>query len=181
MRLAQFSRLLTVLFLVGVLVGLPLIPMKVQARGGGFRRGGSFGGFHGAGRFGGYHGGSGYHGSFGGGSFVQAPHPRPGPHPQPGPHPGPHPPGPGPGPHPPHPPPPPPPPPPYGGWGPYYGSGWGAVAAGLAVGTIVGALSANAQPLVINNQTYYYDQGNYYQPCYRGSDSGYCVVPNPNE
>jgi hypothetical protein len=176
MRLAQFPRLLMVLFLVNVLVSLPLIPTKVQARGGGF---------HGGARFSGYYGGAGYHGSFGGGSFVQGPRPQPGPYPQPGPHPpgpGPHPPGPGP--HPPGPGPhpvPPPPPPPYGGWGPYYGSGWGAVAAGLAVGTIVGALSANAQPLVINNQTYYYDKGNYYQPCYRGSDSGYCVVPNPNK
>jgi len=56
----------------------------------------------------------------------------------------------------------------------------GAVA-GLAVGTLVGALSAAAQPLLVNNQTYYYDGSNYYQPCYQGSSSGYCVVPNPNQ
>jgi len=72
-----------------------------------------------------------------------------------------------------------------GGWGPYYGGGWGGVAAGaaagLAVGTVVGALSASAQPLVVNNQTYYYDNGTYYQPCYQGASSGYCVVPNPNK
>ena len=74
-----------------------------------------------------------------------------------------------------------------GGWGPYYGGGggWGGVAAGaaagLAVGTVIGALSANAQQMVVNNQTYYYDGGNYYQPCYQGTDSSYCVVADPNE
>ena len=54
-------------------------------------------------------------------------------------------------------------------------------AAGLAVGTVVGALSAGAQPLVVGGQNYYYDNNNYYQPCYQGSDSSYCVVQNPNE
>jgi hypothetical protein len=53
--------------------------------------------------------------------------------------------------------------------------------AGLAVGTVVGSLSSVAQPMVVNNQTYYHDGGNYYQPCYQGSTSGYCVVPNPNQ
>jgi hypothetical protein len=74
-----------------------------------------------------------------------------------------------------------------GGWGPYYGGnggGWGAAAAGavtgLAVGAMVGSLAANAQPMEVNNQTYYYDGQNYYQPCYQGSDSGYCVVSDPN-
>jgi hypothetical protein len=51
----------------------------------------------------------------------------------------------------------------------------------LAVGTVVGALSAGAQPLAVGGQTYYYENNNYYQPCYQGSDSGYCVVQNPNE
>jgi hypothetical protein len=55
------------------------------------------------------------------------------------------------------------------------------VATGLAVGALVGSLSSSAQPLVVNNQTYYYDSGTYYQPCYQGSESGYCVVPNPNQ
>ncbi len=73
-----------------------------------------------------------------------------------------------------------------GGWGPYYGGpGWGGVAAGtaagLAVGAVVGGLSSSAQPMVVNNQTYYYDSGTYYQPCYQGTESGYCVVPNPNQ
>jgi hypothetical protein len=54
-------------------------------------------------------------------------------------------------------------------------------ATGLAVGAVVGALSARAQPLVVVGQTYYYENNNYYQPCYQGSDSGYCVVQNPNE
>ena len=53
--------------------------------------------------------------------------------------------------------------------------------AGLAVGTVVGSLSSVAQPMVVNNQTYYHDGGNYYKPCYQGSTSGYCVVPNPNQ
>jgi hypothetical protein len=46
---------------------------------------------------------------------------------------------------------------------------------------VVGALSASARPLVVGGQTYYYGNNNYYQPCYRGSDSGYGVVQNPNE
>ena len=164
MRLPQFMRLLAVLFLVGALVGLPLKATEVQARGGGFV---------------GYHGGSGYHGGFGGGSFrPESYHPGgdPGRRPEPGPRPGP---------GPDH---------PYnpntninvnrnvnvtggGGWGPYYGGrgpGWGGVAAGaaagLAVGAVVSALSSNAQPMVVNNQTYYYDGGNYYQSCYQGTD-----------
>jgi hypothetical protein len=49
------------------------------------------------------------------------------------------------------------------------------------VGTVVGSLSTAAQPMIVNNQTYYYDGGNYYQPCYQGTDSAYCVVENPNQ
>jgi hypothetical protein len=71
------------------------------------------------------------------------------------------------------------------GWGAYHGPGWGGVAAGaaagLAIGTVVGALSASAQPLVVSGQTYYYENDTYYQPCYSGSASSYCVVRNPNE
>jgi hypothetical protein len=52
--------------------------------------------------------------------------------------------------------------------------------AGLAVGTVVGSLSANSQRVIIKEQPYYYDGANYYQPCYQGSDLSYCVVPNPN-
>jgi hypothetical protein len=64
-----------------------------------------------------------------------------------------------------------------GGWG---GAAAGA-AAGLAVGATVGALSAAARPLVVGGQTYYYDNNTYYQPCYQGSASSYCVVQNPNQ
>jgi hypothetical protein len=71
-----------------------------------------------------------------------------------------------------------------GGWG-YYGGGGGAVAAGalagLAIGATIASLPAAAQPLDVNNQTYYYDGTNYYQPCYGGSDTNYCVVSDPNQ
>jgi hypothetical protein len=70
-----------------------------------------------------------------------------------------------------------------GGWG-YYGGGGGAVAAGalagLAIGATVASLPAAAQPLDVGGQTYYYDGTNYYQPCYGGSDTNYCVVSDPN-
>jgi hypothetical protein len=49
------------------------------------------------------------------------------------------------------------------------------------VGTVVGALSAGAQPLVVGGQTYYYENDTYYQSCYQGSDSSYCVVQDPNQ
>jgi hypothetical protein len=66
-------------------------------------------------------------------------------------------------------------------YGPRYGGAAAGVAAGLAVGATVATLSAAARPLVVNNQTYYYDGANYYQSCYRGTDVNYCVVANPNE
>jgi len=191
MRLAQFTRLLTVLFLVGCLVNFPVIPKEAQARGGG--------GFHGGGG-GGLHGGGGYGGGFGGGSFRPESHPqefhpagfRPGgegwePRPEPGPGPRP---GPGPGPRP---------DPNWhrrpdnvnvvnvngGGWGPYWGNGWGAAAAGavagLAIGAAIASLPSNAQPVVVNNYNYYYDGVNYYRPCYQGPDVNYCVVADPNQ
>jgi len=53
------------------------------------------------------------------------------------------------------------------------------MAAALAVGTFLEALAADVQTLVIGNETYYFDGVNYYQACYQGIDSGYCVVPNP--
>jgi hypothetical protein len=72
-----------------------------------------------------------------------------------------------------------------GNWNHYYGPRYGGAvagaAAGLAVGAVVGSLAAGAQPLVVNNQNYYYDGTNYYQPCYQGTDVNYCVVSNPNE
>jgi hypothetical protein len=69
-----------------------------------------------------------------------------------------------------------------GGWG-YYGGGAAAagVIAGLAIGATVASLPAAAQPLDVGGQTYYYDGTNYYQPCFGGSDSNYCVVADPNQ
>ena len=72
-------------------------------------------------------------------------------------------------------------------WNAYTGAGYrpypyaGAAARGLAVGATVAALSAAAQPVVVNNQTYYSDGGTYYQKCYEGTEVSYCVVPNPNQ
>ena len=170
MRLSQCIRLLAVVFLTGSLVGFPVLSGEVLARGGGGGgRGGGGGGYHGGDGGGGYHGGDGGHGDFGGGSFRPEPAHPVGPHPGPGPY---HPNTPG----------------TNGGgsgWGAYHGGGWGGAAAGaaagLAVGTVVGALSAGAQPLVVGGQTYYYENDTYYQSCYQGSDSSYCVVQNPNE
>jgi hypothetical protein len=54
-------------------------------------------------------------------------------------------------------------------------------AAGLAVGATVAYLSAAAQPVAVNNQTYYVDGNTYYQKCYQGSQVAYCVVPSPNK
>jgi hypothetical protein len=74
------------------------------------------------------------------------------------------------------------------GWGAYTGAGWGAAAAGAAVGAAAGlAIGASvaylpeaAQPVVVNDQYYYFADGTYYQPCYEGADVNYCVVDNPN-
>ncbi len=184
MRPAQLTRLVAILSLAILLVGFPVIPQDVQARGGGGGgvRGGGGAGFHGGQ---GYHSGAGHGEGFGGGSFrSESGHPAPTHqgeyHPQ--------------GDH------------RYApnntnvnvnknvnvnaqnyghGWGPYYGGGWGAaaggVAAGLAIGAIVGSLPAAAAALSVAGQTYYYDGDNYYQACYQGSDSSYCVVPDPNQ
>jgi hypothetical protein len=62
---------------------------------------------------------------------------------------------------------------------PYYDEGGEEMAAALAVGTFVEALAADVQILVIGDQTFYFDGTNYYQVCYLGIDSGYCVVPDP--
>jgi hypothetical protein len=48
------------------------------------------------------------------------------------------------------------------------------------VGAVVNTLPATAQPIVINGQNYYSDGANYYQPCFQGSDTSYCVTGNPN-
>lgn len=70
-------------------------------------------------------------------------------------------------------------------WNAYSGPGYrpyaGAAVAGLAVGATVAALSTAAQPVVVNNQTYYSDGGTYYQKCYEGTEVSYCVVPDPNQ
>jgi hypothetical protein len=72
-------------------------------------------------------------------------------------------------------------------WNAYTGTGYrpravaGGVAAGLAVGATVAYLSSAAQPVVVNNQTYYKDGGTYYQKCYEGTEVSYCIVPNPNQ
>jgi hypothetical protein len=70
-------------------------------------------------------------------------------------------------------------------WNAYTGPGYrpyaGAAVAGLAVGATVAALSAAAQPVVVNGQTYYEDSGNYYQKCYEGTEVSYCVVEDPTE
>ena len=72
-----------------------------------------------------------------------------------------------------------------GNWNAYRGPGYGGVAAGvavgLAVGAVVGTLPATAAARSVAGQTYYYDGGNYYQPCYQGTDVNYCVVPDPNQ
>jgi hypothetical protein len=70
--------------------------------------------------------------------------------------------------------------------GPYYGPGYrapgyGAVAAGVAIGAVVATLPARAAALSVASQTYYYDGSNYYQKCYQGTDVNYCVVANPNQ
>jgi hypothetical protein len=66
---------------------------------------------------------------------------------------------------------------PWLGYRPYAG----AAVTGLAVGATVAAISASAQPVVVDNQTYYNDGGTYYQKCYEGTDVSYCVVPDPNQ
>lgn len=178
MRIYRAKLSLVIVLGIALLASLPVLPQEAQAwRGGGGFHGGGFGGFHGGG-FGGFHGGGGFDGGFGGGSFHQGgfdggrwgdQH--------------------------------------YnrwnqnvnvnrnvnvsgdGGWGYYGGGGWGGAAAGavagavagLAIGAMVNSLPSNAQPLVVNNQNYYYDGTNYYQSCYGGSDTNYCVVPDPNQ
>ncbi len=190
MKLTNLKTLLWSLFLVALLVALPYLCSEAQAqRGGGGRgggRGGGGGGYHGGG--GGFSGGS-MRGGAGGPSRGAGGAGRPG-----GPggvggagRPG----GPGgvgaPGRG-------------AGGayqgnvnvnrnvtasrnWNAYTGPGYrpyaGAAAAGLAVGATVAYLSASAQPVAVNNQTYYVDGNTYYQKCYQGTEVSYCVVPDP--
>ena len=61
------------------------------------------------------------------------------------------------------------------------GPGYGGVAAGIAVGAVVGTLPARAAVLSVAGQRYYYDGSVYYQQCYQGTDVNYCVVPDPNQ
>jgi hypothetical protein len=65
--------------------------------------------------------------------------------------------------------------------GGYYGPGYRGVAAGIAVGAVVGTLPAAAVALSVAGQRYYYDGSAYYQPCYQGTDVSYCVVADPNQ
>jgi hypothetical protein len=68
----------------------------------------------------------------------------------------------------------------YGGGGEYNYAGVapGAVAT-FAVGTAVAALSPAATTEDLAGQTYYLDNGIYYQPCYQGAAENYCVVSPP--
>lgn len=72
------------------------------------------------------------------------------------------------------------------GWGGYYGDDYvgGAVAVGaltgLAVGSMVESLPDSANLVVVGNQNYYLDNDVYYQSCYDGSMTSYCVVDDPN-
>ena len=73
------------------------------------------------------------------------------------------------------------------GWGAYYGPGWGEVAAGtaagvatgLAIGASVAYLPPEANLIVVSNQTYYVVGNTYYQPCFTGAETSYCVVASP--
>src|SRR5450759_1411184 len=65
--------------------------------------------------------------------------------------------------------------------GPRYGGAAARVAAGLAVGAVVGTLPAAAAALSVAGQRYYRDGSAYYQQCYQGTGVNYCVVPDPNQ
>ena len=68
----------------------------------------------------------------------------------------------------------------YGGGGEYNYAGVAAgAAATFAVGTAVAALSPAATMEDLAGQTYYLDDGIYYQPCYQGAAENYCVVSPP--
>lgn len=65
----------------------------------------------------------------------------------------------------------------YGGDGDYYDAAGTAVS--LVVGTAVASLSSDATTAVVAGQTYYLDDGIYYQLCYQGAVESYCVVSPP--
>jgi hypothetical protein len=199
MRLHRAQIFLAIVLGIALITALPLLPQEAQA----FRGGGGFGGFHGGGGFGGGFGGGNFRrGGFGGGGFggpgygrggVGGPGYGVGGYGGPGRGaagigaPG------------------------YGAAGARYGDvdvshnvnvsgGWGyygarpypaagaaaagaavGVAAGLAIGASVASLPPAAQPIYVNNQNYYYDGTNYYQPCAQGADMNYCVVSGPNQ
>lgn len=174
MRFNRAKLSLAIALSVALMASLPLLPWSAQARGFG---GGGFGGFHGGGGVGGGFGGGGFGGPGRGAGGVGGPGYGRGGVGGPG----------------------------YGrggvgythvdvdrnvsvsaGWGHY---GAGAVAAGAAVGAAAGltigasiaSLPATVQQLYVNDQTYYYDGTNYYQPCAQGADMNYCVVSDPNQ
>jgi hypothetical protein len=70
-----------------------------------------------------------------------------------------------------------------GGLDSYYEPGWGGVAVGtatgLAAGAFVASLPLNAAAVVVSNEAYYVSDGVYYQQCFTGTETGYCVVPAP--
>ena len=70
-----------------------------------------------------------------------------------------------------------------GGWDSYYAPGGGGVAvgtaAGLAVGAFFASLPLNAAAVVVSNEAYYVADGVYYQQCFTGTETGYCVVAAP--
>lgn len=69
------------------------------------------------------------------------------------------------------------------GWDSYYAPGRGGVAVGAATGLVVGAFFAslplNAAAVVVSNDAYYVADGVYYQQCFTGTETGYCVVAAP--
>jgi len=68
----------------------------------------------------------------------------------------------------------------WGGWDDYYGPYGDGFGGEFVVGTVVGLLPETAEPVVVSGQSYYEDDGVYYQPCYQGADMSYCVVDPPN-
>ena len=64
---------------------------------------------------------------------------------------------------------------------PYGGAAVGGPAGNVAAGYRVSAIPATAVPVVVAGQTYYEDNGVYYQQVFDGSQVVYVVVPAPVE
>ena len=47
------------------------------------------------------------------------------------------------------------------------------------LGAFVASLPVNAAAVVVSNQAYYVADGVYYQQCFTGTETGYCVVAAP--